>query len=69
MFKKITIYVVRISPKGLKDSAPCVDCTNKMKQLGIKKVIYSNAEGGITLCKLKDYETTKKTRSRKRLCN
>ena len=41
------MYIVRIGPNGMKDSAPCVDCSTKMKELGIKKIIYSNSDGEV----------------------
>lgn len=61
----MTMYVVRIGPNGMKDSAPCVDCSTKMKELGIKKIIYSNSDGELTACKMSDYHTTKKTTGRR----
>lgn len=61
----MTMYVVRIGPNGMKDSAPCVDCSTKMKELGIKKLIYSTSDGELTACKMSDYHTTKKTTGRR----
>jgi deoxycytidylate deaminase len=49
----------------MKNSAPCVDCTKKMKELGIKKIIYSDSNGELTACKMSDYYTTKKTTGRR----
>ncbi len=59
-YGRISIYVVR---KGLhgnsyKDSAPCTRCAKFMKSLNIKNVIYSNSEGSLTKCRVKDYTTT-----------
>ena len=48
----MTIYVTRLGPNGMKDSAPCVDCATKMKELGIKRVVYSNSDGDLTSCKI-----------------
>ena len=48
-----------MSSQGTRDSAPCADCSQKMKELGVKKVIYTNADGGITACKVSEYHTTK----------
>ena len=49
----------------MKDSAPCVDCSTKMKELGIKKIIYSNSEGELTSCKMSKYYTNKQTTGRR----
>ena len=65
MFKKLTIYVARVSEQGVKDSAPCADCSEKMKELGVKKVVYTNADGGLTSCKVSDYHTTRKSTGRR----
>tara|TARA_B100000085_G_C18141018_1_gene349378 strand:+ start:241 stop:447 length:207 start_codon:yes stop_codon:yes gene_type:complete len=65
LFKKITLYVARVSSQGTRDSAPCADCSQKMKELGVKKVVYTNAEGGITSCKVVDYNTTRRSTGRR----
>jgi len=64
IFKKITIYVVRITSNGLMNSAPCFDCMNKLKQLNIKNIVYSNSNGGISFCKTINYQTNKTTFAR-----
>lgn len=61
IFKKITIYVVRITSNGVMNSAPCIDCMNKLKELNIKNIIYSNNCGSYTLCKTTNYHTNKHT--------
>lgn len=58
-FKKITIYVVRITSTGFMNSAPCKDCMKKLKELNIKNIVYSNHNGGITSCKTSQYYTNK----------
>ena len=40
-----------------KDSAPCSRCANIMKILNIKNIIYSNSEGKLIKCRVKDYNT------------
>ena len=57
---RISIYVVRKDKycNKYKDSAPCARCTRFMKSLNIKNLIYSNAEGTLTKCRVRDYETT-----------
>ena len=63
MFKKITLYVVRLSKTDddtLKDSRPCIDCHKKLIQLGIKKIIYST-DNGIDGCKTIDYKPYKRS--------
>ncbi|MDA9072348.1 hypothetical protein N9K75_00580 [bacterium] len=57
---RISIYVVRKDKRGnqYKDSTPCLSCGNFMKSLNIKNVIYSNASGTLTKCRVRDYTTT-----------
>ena len=57
---RISMYVVRKDKYGnkYKDSAPCARCTRFMKSLNIKNLIYSNADGTLTKCRVRDYETT-----------
>jgi len=58
-YGRVNLYVVRKSKQGdtYKDSAPCNSCTNMMKSLNIKSVIYSNEMGTLTKCRVRDYET------------
>jgi len=57
--KNITIYVVKKDRNNeYKDSTPCLDCYNYMKQLGIKRIVYS-IEGSIISAKLKDIQPQK----------
>jgi len=65
LFKKLTLYVARVSSQGTRDSAPCADCSQKMKELGVKKVVYTNSEGGLTACKVVNYNTTKRSTGRR----
>ena len=58
-FKKITIYVVRITSNGLMNSAPCSDCMKKLKELNVKNIVYSNHNGGVTICKTVNYHTNR----------
>lgn len=68
MFKKVTLTVVRVGNKGeFKDSAPCVDCTKVLKNLNIKKIIYSNQKGELTSCKMCKYQTNHISTGRKNL--
>lgn len=56
IFKKLTLYIVRVSYDGtVQDSAPCVDCTRTMNHLGVKRVVYSTIGGALTSCKMSDY--------------
>ena len=59
-YGRISMYVVRKGEHGnsYKDSAPCSRCAKFMKSLNIKNVIYSNTEGQLTKCRVKDYTTT-----------
>jgi hypothetical protein len=60
---KITVLVVRITINhddtiNLLNSAPCSNCTENMRLLGVKNIAFSNNEGKIVSFKLSDYETT-----------
>lgn len=52
-----TVYVVRTSSYGeMVDSAPCMDCYERMKEIGVKKIVYSSGTAGeITKLRFKDY--------------
>ena len=55
MFKKITLYVVRLSKQDtLKDSRPCINCHKRLKEWGIKKIVYST-DCGLEEVKTQDY--------------
>lgn len=52
------LYIVRVNNEGeLKDSRPCVNCYNKIKELGIRKIIYSTADSTIERVNISDYHT------------
>jgi len=56
--KKIKLYIVRLNRDGeLKDSRPCVNCYNKIKEFGIRKIIYSTADSCIECKKVSEYHT------------
>jgi len=59
-YDKISLYVVRKDKYGInyKHSAPCNHCTNTMKTLNIKYIIYSNISGTLTKCRVKDYNSS-----------
>ena len=54
------LYIVRLNRDNeLKDSRPCVNCYHKIKELGIKKVIYSTEDSCIECKKVSEYYTDK----------
>jgi len=60
---KLTIYVVRKKFDGTENishsvSAPCFNCTKKIKEIGIKKIVYVDINGNITKCLSKNYYTS-----------
>ncbi len=59
-YERVSLYVVRQDTSGIiyKDSAPCARCSEVMKSLHIKYIIYSNSEGTLTKCRVRDYNTT-----------
>jgi deoxycytidylate deaminase len=57
---KLTIYVVRKKYDCAEThsiSAPCCNCTKKIKEIGIKKIVYVDINGNITKCLSKNYST------------
>jgi deoxycytidylate deaminase len=51
--KNLILIVIRIDKKNnLVDSKPCTHCVEVMKNLGIKKVIYSQKDGSLTMERL-----------------
>uniref|UniRef100_A0A6C0C3U4 CMP/dCMP-type deaminase domain-containing protein n=1 Tax=viral metagenome TaxID=1070528 RepID=A0A6C0C3U4_9ZZZZ len=58
--KKLTIYIARYksSTKNISGhSAPCSNCLCKIKELGIKKIVYVNAHGQIIKCLARKFST------------
>lgn len=47
--KGVTIVVIRYGGGQLKNSKPCTDCCNMIRQLGIKNVCYSNDGDSLTI--------------------
>lgn len=43
--KGCTVINVRITKTGFGNSAPCPDCLNLLRSMGIKRVIYSERNG------------------------
>jgi deoxycytidylate deaminase len=63
-FAKITLYIVRINPKGAtRESAPCKDCYEMIKAKGIRKFIYTT-NSGIQKTTVKDFVPTQITTGR-----
>ena len=58
--KKLTIYIARYksSHKNISGhSAPCSNCLHKIKQLGIKKIVYVDANGLVQKCLTNRFKT------------
>ncbi len=57
--RKLTIYIVkhRHSTKHSAESKPCSHCAKEIKRLGIKKIVYVDAIGGVTKTNSRDYHT------------
>ena len=56
----VTVYVIKLgrSSGQLSNSAPCMRCTERLKESNvIKRIVYSNENGDITSVKLRDYTT------------
>ena len=54
--RNISVYIVRVSSANeFRDSSPCLDCYRKMKELGVKRIIYS-VNDGIIKTNLRDFK-------------
>ena len=63
-FSKITLYIVRINSSGItRESAPCKDCYELIKEKGIKKFVYTT-NNGIQKTSVKDFIPTQITNGR-----
>jgi len=60
LYSKMTLVIVRYNRDKLKNSisAPCVACSKKIKDLGIKTIIYCDETNAYRKIKTYDYETT-----------
>ena len=48
-FDKVTLYVVRLDAyDNFTYCSPCVDCTKKINDTGIKKIVYVDKDGQLT---------------------
>ena len=61
--RKLTLYIARYrspnyDPNVNAISAPCVHCTRRIKNLGIKKIIYVDIDGNIQTSLSKNYNST-----------
>ena len=57
-FKRITLYVVRLTHGELHASAPCLHCARAIQRCPcIKRIIYSEADGSIKRCSTRAYST------------
>lgn len=51
--RKVTIYIVRVASSGeLKSSGPCINCLSVIREVGIRKMVFSEDDGTI-----KEYNT------------
>jgi deoxycytidylate deaminase len=50
--KKLTIYIVKHKHSSIMsiESSPCFNCTKKIKELGIKKIVYVDKFNNIQKC-------------------
>ena len=45
------------SENEIRDSAPCIYCSEQLKAFNIKRIVYSNSDGSYTACKCSTYNT------------
>ena len=67
ILNRSTIYVVRIprvnnNLEYLNYSKPCVNCYKVIKNYGIKNIIYSDIDNGVTVSKISDLDCSHITR-------
>ena len=60
--KKMSLYIVRVTHENiLACSAPCLPCTEKMREFNIKSLTYIDEEGAVIKEHFRDYITSYKT--------
>ena len=60
------LYVARDAPEnGHSESRPCYHCFQKIREFGVKKIVYTTKSGTIEACKTNDYFGGQLTRVRK----
>jgi hypothetical protein len=57
IMRGVIVVVIRWSDGKIKNSKPCMHCLQYMKNIGIKKICYSNEEGEFVNEKIKNIET------------
>ena len=66
--RNCTLYVVRVGCAGdLKRSDPCQKCASMIRQFGIKKIVYSNDQGGFECVNSNKYEAQHSTSGTQRM--
>ena len=64
---KTDIIVFRDSPSGIRNSKPCCDCINTMKQMGIRRVYYSLDNGELVYEKVSEINSTHRSQMSRHL--
>jgi tRNA(Arg) A34 adenosine deaminase TadA len=60
--KKMSLYIVRVTNEDmLACSAPCLPCTEKMREFNIKSLTYIDGEGAVIKEHFRDYMTSYQT--------
>jgi deoxycytidylate deaminase len=66
--QKLVLYIVRRSRSGdMAESAPCLHCTMRMKNLHIKAIVFSNSDGELEKRRMNEYNSNKITYGGKRV--
>ena len=55
--KGISIIVIRWSANKFTNSAPCKYCSEFMRNIGVKNIHYSQKDGSIYSCNIKNYKS------------
>jgi len=60
------LYIARIDKScELRESGPCADCLSIIKELGIKRVVYSSGHNEISACHPDNYKVQHQTVGRR----
>ena len=66
LFRRMILYVVRTdSEYVLKESAPCIDCMQVIKMMGIKRVVHTTTDGYTTIKTPATHVSTHRTEGRR----
>ena len=60
---KFIIWVIRVSGSNIRDAMPCSRCCKNLKNLGFRKVAFSNSDGEIEMIDLRRFSNNHLSRA------